>query len=496
VKGFAPVFLPEGRTLNGRASQTLLRHYSRCPRAGYLAKLTDSAPTAEMARGTALHSIQERATLEMVETGNTAAPWELVRAIAEEVLAEQHVPVEEHDAIREMAWRWAEETEIDPVNVVAVETLFALDVPVRCGVCEGKGVILPLPLPRIPDVSECPECGGSGRTLFEVRCRVDFAQLEEDGAVVRVEDVKSSKAAVPFEEMARTRSDGSLHAKDFQLILYAVALAYGVPVREEPCATCAESPGWSPACPTCSGKGRVETRDPFPVASRAQQFDVSFVYPAITGQDGLMIRRPATLTRSEVETYRQSLEGLVQRLARSEETGDWPALVSDAACGECPASALCPIPKELRDHRGTINTVEECAEALEVRFREKKEQTARTKEIRAFVKAKGPVRFGGGMVAEIGYGESERISDKDGMWAAIESGEPFDRAAWVKRVESFPLVERALTADEQLAITMASEGSYGDTGDSDGAAVDGGGPVVRGDFDPVPGGGTGDDAPF
>jgi hypothetical protein len=448
---FEPVWLPE--PLNNRARQTVLRYASRCMRSAYLALTVGSAETAEMARGTALHEIQERATRLMVETDETRIPWELAKAIAEEVLAERHVPVEEHDSIREMTWRWAEETEISPVDVVAVETLFVVDVPVRCRLCEGRGVIKPLPVPRIPDVSPCPACEGKGRVPFEVRCRIDFAQLEEDGAVVRVEDVKSGRAAVPYEDMARTRTDGSLVAKDFQLILYAIVLAFGVPVREE---------------------NGVETREPFPVAGRAQRFDLSFVYPALVTREGAMVRRSVSLTRTELETYRASLQGLAQRLASSEVTGDWPALVSDAACGECPASALCPVPKELRDHRGTINTVEECAEALEVRFWEKREQAARTKEIRAFVKAKGPVRFGGGMVAEVGLQESERIADKDAMFAAVESDEPFDRAAWVKRVEAFPLVERALTMDEM------SEGSNDAERDA--------GPIVRSDFD-VPGGG-------
>jgi hypothetical protein len=326
----------------------------------------------------------------------------------------------------------------------------------------------------------CDRCQDTGRVTYEVRARIDFAEVLEHGAVCAVRDYKSSYAAPPYDEVARKRRDGSLAAKSFQLILYALCLAYGVPVREEECPLC-EGVGDVAAnfaidsrgtpgivcCPDCDGRGRIEVREPFPVASRAQRFDLEFVYPALENQDGKMVRRPVTLTRLELEQYRASLEGVVTRLAHADATGDWPAVVSDEACHQCPSAPECPIPAELRDHRGEINAPGQCADALEVRARVAAEQRAIGKEIRAFVKANGPVRFGREMVAEIGFTQSERIKDKDGFMQAVDRavrfGDPFDRGQFVKTVESHPLVERALSAEE-----VDSEGS------NDGDGADGG----------------------
>jgi hypothetical protein len=410
---FKPVFLPADRDLNGRASQTFLRHYAACPRSGYLYQLhRGETRTREMERGKALHAVLERAVRTALEHDEPAIPPELVKVIADEVLADPAyaVPFEEHDRVREMAYRWASEAGIDPGAVVAVETLFALDI---------AGV--------------------------EVRCRVDFAELVERGEVVKVQDYKSSMAAAPFDEVARKRPDGTLAARSFQLVLYALALAFGVPVREEG-----------------EGDERVETREPFPIAGRARHFDLEYVYPALEGRDGRMIRRPMSLTRLELDEYRVSLEGIVRRALISQSSGDWPAVVSDQACAECPASAECPIPAEVRDWRGLIDSPERAADALERRAVVKAEQAAISRELRAYVAANGPVHFGNGMVAEIGQRSSERIADKDALFAALERsvryGEPFDRGQFVKAVDSFSLVERRVSVDEVAALA-AEEGS-------------------------------------
>jgi hypothetical protein len=437
---FAPVRLPE--PLGDRASQTMLRHFNACPRSGYLYALTrGQVRTVEMMRGAAGHAILERSTRAMMEEGEAAIPGEIVKLFVDDVLSDPAfpVPLEEHDYLREAAYRWAAETAVDASSVVAVETLFSLDV-------DG----------------------------FQVRVKIDFAELLEDGAAVHVVDYKTGRGAPSFEDIARKLPDGRLMAKNFQLCLYALVLAFGVPVRVEECLTCQDSPGWTAACPVCKGARRIEIPEPFPVASHAQRFDLEYVYPGIEDREGKMLRRPVTLTRAELVQYRASLEGLVARVRAAEMSGDWPAVVSDSACGECPASSMCPIPAELRDHRGSINTSEQAAEALEVRFREKAEQRARTRELREFVKHAGPVRYGNGRVAEIGYSASEQIRDKAGFMDAVERtaryGEPLERHRFVKTVESFPLVERELTADE-----LAEEVEDGNERNGDGGADRGSG---------------------
>jgi hypothetical protein len=431
---FQPVHLPADRRLNGRASQTMLRHANGCMRSGYLYALyKGEAQTVEMVRGSALHAVCERATKLAVEQGEAYIPADLAKVVLDEVLAEYHVPIEQHDFLRECVWRWASETAFSPADVIAVETLLVMQL-------EG----------------------------FEVRMKVDYAELLEQGAAVHVIDYKSSRSMPQQEEVARRRpADGSLMAKNFQLVLYALGLAYGVPVRVEPC-TAMVGPhreeskplpddawganmGW--VCKECNGTGYVEIHEPFPLAGRAQRMDLEFVYPGIEDKStGLMQRRAMSLTRLELEEYLLSLTALLKRVRAAEETGDWPAVVSDAACSECPAPSMCPIPAELRDHRGTINSHEQAAEALEVLDRRKAVDAAIRREVKAFAKHNGSIRWGADRVSEFVSTFAEEIKDREGMFAslqrAVDFGEPFDRSVWVREKHGTSFRDRTLSADE------------------------------------------------
>jgi CRISPR/Cas system-associated exonuclease Cas4 (RecB family) len=422
-----------------------------CPRSGYLYALhKGEAQTADMIRGSAIHEILARATQLAVDEGEPMIPGELVKVEVDKVFAEMPVPVEQHDYVRECVWRWASETAFDPPAVIAVERLIVMQL-------EG----------------------------FEVRMKVDYAALLEDGAAVHVVDYKSSRSMPQQEEVARRRpADGSLMARNFQLVLYALGLAYGVPVRVEPCGPChgtgylreidlrglsqaqTEAAIWdgteNPPCRYCDGRGSVEVHEPFPLAGRAQRFDLEFVYPGIEDKStGLMQRRPMSLTRLELEEYLLSLTALLKRVRAAEESGDWPAVVSDAACSECPAPSMCPIPSELRDHRGTINSHEQAAEALEVLDRRKAVDAAIRREVKAFAKHNGPVRWGADRVSEFVSTFAEEIKDREGMFGALQRavdfGEPFDRSVWVREKHGTSFRDRTLSADE-LAEEAIEEG--------------------------------------
>jgi hypothetical protein len=401
---FAPVYLPAGRELEWRASMTMLRHYERCPRAGYLYQLhKGSFQNVNMARGTAFHEVAERAVRLMVEQNERSIPPELVKAIVNEVLAEHHVVWTEQDKLREMAYRWASDFTLRPEKVIACETLVVLKV---------------------------------GR--WQVRCKVDFA--EGTGLIVRVEDWKSSRAAPGYEEVARKREEGPHHgvwtAKNFQLVIYALALAYGNPVRYE---VFDGDDGTS---------GYQEIIEDRRLAPQAEQFDLAFVFPAIENLEGKMVRRSVTLTRLELGEYYESLVALLGRLERSELEGDWPAILSDDACKECPARRECPIPRELRDHAGEINTLEDAIEAAEVLDRHGDENSALRKELKLWAKARDvEIPFGANKLWRFVYSSSERV-DKDGLFAAIAGGEHVDRARFVKVVESTNFTAVTLSDDE------------------------------------------------
>src|SRR5205085_1127581 len=141
------------------------------------------------------------------QAGEETIPPEIVKAIVNEVLADPqfHVPIDEHDYLRESAYRWASNFVVPPQEqILALESLFVLDL------------------------------GG-----FQVRGKIDYAEALDGGAAVAVKDWKSSRALPAFEEIARKRPDGSLAAKNMQLIVYALLLAFGVPVRFEECPECA-----------------------------------------------------------------------------------------------------------------------------------------------------------------------------------------------------------------------------------------------------------------
>lgn len=412
---------------DGRISQTILRKFNQCPRSGYLAlKYKGHETGIPLTAGSAVHEIIERSIRLCITQDENTIPPEIVKAIANEVFAEYPVPVEEHDRIREMVYRWAAQKAIVPSMVLALETLFEIDV-------DG----------------------------FKVRCRIDFAERVNQHTVA-VEDWKSSRAAPAYEDISRRRPDGSPMAKAFQLVLYGLALRFGHPVREETCPQCGgkgyrtvPNPGGpedGEECDECLGKGRVETVEPFPLCGADREFRLAYVFPAIETSDGRMLARDVTLTRLELDEYMESLRAVVARLRASEESSDWPAQVSDSACSECPASSECPIPRELRIH-GAVETVEQAAETLEVVDRIDAQAKAARKTVREFAKANEvSVRFGLDKVAEFGYQESVRISDRDGMFEAMERsvryGEPFDRGEFEKVVRSTPFKVRTLTADE------------------------------------------------
>jgi hypothetical protein len=429
---FARVTLPPDRQLNKRASQTLLRHYTACPRSGFLYQLhRGESQSIELVRGSALHRVCERATEAMITQGESTIPPELVKVIVNEVLADYRVPWSEHDYIREMSYRWATEAAVDPRAVIACETLLTL------------------------------ELGG-----WAVRGKVDFAEARSGGQIVYVQDLKSARAAPAFEDIARKRSaDGRWAAKSFQLVIYALLLAFGRPVRTtlHTCDSCdgngfwGGDPGESKPCTECHGSGilRGEVVEPFPLAGHAERFDLELVYPGIEDSAGLMLRRPVSVTRLELAEYMDSLSATLSALEASERAGDWPAIQSDEACSECPCRPACPIPLELRDHRGEINTPAQAREAAEILGRRKDDLTALQKELRAWVKANGgELRYGRNKVMRFKLVESDRIADKRALWDAVarasDYGEPFNAAEHVTQVKSSNFVSETLN-DAELA---------------------------------------------
>lgn len=404
----------------GRMSQTFARLFNQCPHAGFLYDTHGGGRSQQMDRGTALHWIVERC----IQHGEPKVPWEVAKAHISEAEQFLHVPFEERDFLSMMVYRWAEEFEIPKgYRVAACEQLFEIDV-------DG----------------------------WVVRCKVDLALVSEDGKRLVVEDWKSSRAMPSQKEISEKRPDGTIGAKLFQLVLYALAVRYGVPVDRIACPDCKgrgdgkRHDGEWAYCPTCTGHGEVEVRQEKPLAPGVRDAEVAFVYPAIEDKfTGRMGRREATLTALEFEEYHDALKALVGRVrAASEVTeGDvavvWPARPG-SVCTECPAPMLCPVVPSLRTYRdveglvtaaGFVNSAAEASARAALVDRAKATVAALEQELKQWSKAHDGIAI---PFSDMEFAWATVCSenlDKDGLFAALEAGEPVVRDRFVKpRVSS------------------------------------------------------------
>jgi hypothetical protein len=109
--------------------QSLLARHDKCPRSAYLAQKYDTASVA-MDRGTAFHAFVERAIQTMRDQDETTMPGEQARELADAVMAEATdlvLPTEEQDAVRLMAWNWAESFVLDWDTIVGVEVPLSME---------------------------------------------------------------------------------------------------------------------------------------------------------------------------------------------------------------------------------------------------------------------------------------------------------------------------------------------------------------------------------
>jgi len=167
-----------------KVGQTFLKYHDRCDRSAYLYLKFRGGPSRhELARGTAFHDFAARATETLIENDEPTIPHDVARAILDEVLTERTdlvIPSHERDALRGMAWNWAEATKIDPSSILLVETLMIWQV--------GN---------------------------FTIRGRIDLAI--DDAGVCYVPDYKTS-----FHVPTADDFDG-----DFQTLLYGGLIAFG-----------------------------------------------------------------------------------------------------------------------------------------------------------------------------------------------------------------------------------------------------------------------------
>lgn len=351
-----------------RFSMTLMERHDDCPRAAYLGVKHRMPGSHNLDRGILGHAVLERAMKELMRMGerqfspdDPEQAASIMHAFVDEQLRarpELVVPRRDVDDVRELAYHWAVGYDVDPEHVAGLEQLMVLDLD--CGVTlSGKMDLIALP-------------------------SIDVGQ---------VDDYKTGRALVTQEEY-----DGKV-----QPWFYAVLLVYGAPVTVTPCWNC--DAGTVPivgGCPICDGRGRYEERgEPGALGGHLKGVWTREVYPHPKPRDdGSLHRREMLLAKTAIADYRADLERAAETLRDRFESWDFPARSSGGTlngswCSRCPAPHECPLPAELRNHAGTINSLPEAEEAWAKAQHDKARIAAIEKEVKNFAKAHNvPIRVG------------------------------------------------------------------------------------------------------
>lgn len=401
-----------------RLSQTWLSHFQRCKHSAYLySKYRGATTSPVMERGSLFHEVVARLTSEALDQGWDRIPHEVAKAALFEVYAEGKftVPATEWDHVRRCVFNWAENTVLEPDKILGVEQLVVLDL-------------------------------GDWR----VSGKLDLCWQDEQ--TVGIRDYKTSPHPLTKEEFEQS----------FQTKVYSLLLAYGKPVTVE---RCPERCSPMPVCETCGGRAYIETLEPYALGEGAQHFDIAEVYPALVFDDGGLMERRRVMSRAELLDERSMLEALLEQVTVAFDTGEWPAVPSDDACGKCPCRRDCPLPDQLLPFTA-IETPEEAehyALAMDILDRERKDVV---KALKAYIKnGKGeprPIPLGNGL--QLNFVKVEvNETDYSAYQEAVSSGQPVSLDDYRgKRIQtSFkpePVPEVEMTADERWGETMPDDG--------------------------------------
>lgn len=113
------------------AGQTMLSHADNCLRAAALYLIFGGGVESHnTARGTVAHIFAEEATNYLLEEGELQMPPEVAKDRMQALIEERTdyvLPEREQEALRIFAWNWAQGTTVSAETVVAVETMFTLE---------------------------------------------------------------------------------------------------------------------------------------------------------------------------------------------------------------------------------------------------------------------------------------------------------------------------------------------------------------------------------
>lgn len=405
-------------------AQSMLAKANACRRAGYLyAKYRGiESPSEELLRGTAVHMVAERILTALVSTGQRSLlalhEGESKASAAGELASftrELVAEVREESKLPLSAAGW------DDVRQMAWHLGVAIDVDPE------KVVAIERPFHYVTP-------GGQ-----VVTGRIDLALLS--GEVADVRDFKTQWMP----------PDQAVFERAYQGRLYAGLLLFGRP-------------------------GRPDAPEP-PLGEHVQWVRIAEVFPRHLTDQGDLVGREFVASRQEIRDFMDDVDALVADLEERKVSGDFPA-VRGSHCNQCPCKPECPLPEQLRAWHGSINSVEQAAEAAEWADAQSDLVAATNRELKAFADAHGgEIRYGVDMARRFETSEKRSVkrkgrgTDWDGLEEAIvraaEWGEPFDLGEWLRT-----------TTSTNFKTVRLSPAELGETNDEE--AGDGSGTVAAG----------------
>lgn len=484
-----------------RFSMSLMAKDDDCPRSAYLfAKYRHGPSSHPLDRGTLGHAVLERGLKELivreersyVEPGMVrmfsrvdgvlvdelvpASPEGEAKAVATSMAALVAEVLREHpdlvvarrevDDVRELAYHWAIGYDVDPQDVAGVEQLFVLDL--QCGVrISGKldvAALLGVDVAQVDDyktgramptqeeyegsvqpwfyavllcfgtpvdVHACP--AGCGR---DWPIGSDCEVCEGRGYVeVKREPVGQYVQGVRMRELypsAKLRDDGTLHRREMFVHRTLVA-DYLADLEEKAARLLARFGTKVERCPSCHGEPTLRC-------------DCD-CYPGSTGERIACEGRGLAQCSGCGGPEKPPVEHVAAPCATCDGRGvivdgswDFPAR-SGSWCSMCPAAHECPLPEELRDHAGTVNTLAQASEAWAKTQLAKTQLAAIEKEVKTFAKAHDVAIVVGdlswrwepktGRAVRKKRGRSDWDGLVDAVVEAAEFGVPFDVSEFV-----------------------------------------------------------------
>lgn len=387
--------LPE----NWTPSQTFLRTMDSCDRAALL-YLTYGAGAGshELNRGSLMHETIERLERLLIEQQENTIPPEMGRDILYEVMRENprlQVSAFQRDELRYLIDHFCRGTYFEPERIIGIEKTLSL------------------------------ETGG-----FRVQVRPDLIE-DMGGGVCRIRDYKSAwpPDSEDFRAQAYDSQGNPRWAGNYQLNMAAVVAAFGI------------------------------TDDGLPLGNFSR-FILDLEYPRILRSDGIDQRR-VEVDRLQLQSFKDDLDEQLNRLQTiCLDKRKWQATPGNH-CRECPAEVACPLPRVLRPESQLANlqSVSDLEEAAATwHF-----GSARMQRLKARLKKAAEslpdsdldlgdglrgVRIGDGLALIFVETESEKILDKENMFAAAEEAAKgladFRREDFVKRSKGVSFKKRKI----------------------------------------------------